>query len=278
MSGIEPGRASVIVSVYKDVAALRAVLDSLRRQTVRGFEVVVSEDGRDDAMRGFVGSYDFGGPWRHLTQDDAGWRKNRALNRAIVAARGEWLVFIDGDCVLHPRFVEFHLRLAGAGRVLAGKRVKLGPWATGRVLAGDEDTQGLQRRLALQALGLAPRRGNKFVEEGVFIDPDSLPMGIIPRLRTMRMLKGCNMSLGRRALEAVNGFDMDYTLPAVGEDVDLCWRLLAAGYELRSVRNMAVQYHLHHDASWSSQETNLSLLRHKMERGEYVCRNGLREV
>ncbi len=278
MSAMPPGRASVIVSVYKDVAALRAVLDSLRRQTVRGFEVVVSEDGRDDAMRGFVGSYDFGCPWRHLTQDDLGWRKNRALNRAILAARGEWLIFIDGDCALHPRFVEFHLRLADAGRVLAGKRVKLGREASGRLLAGDAGTGDLQRGLALQALGLAPRRGNKFVEEGVFIDPDRLPLGVIPRLRTMHMLKGCNMSFGRRAIEAVNGFDMDYTRPAVGEDVDLCWRLRAAGYELRSVRNMAVQYHLHHDASWSSQEANLELLRRKMEQGEHVCRNGLREA
>lgn len=278
MSGMQPGRASVIVSVYKDVAALRAVLDSLRRQTVRGFEVVVSEDGRDDAMRAFVGSYDFGGPWRHLTQDDLGWRKNRALNRAIAAARGEWLIFVDGDCVLHPRFVEFHLRLADGGRVLAGKRVKLGPEASRRLLAGAPDTRELQRRLTLQTLGLAPRRGNKFVEEGLFIDPDRMPAGIIPRLRTMHMLKGCNMSLGRSAIEAVNGFDMDYTLPAVGEDVDLCWRLRAAGYELRSVRNMAVQYHLHHGATWSSQEANLELLRRKMERGEHVCRNGLREA
>lgn len=278
MARLTPDRASVIVSVYKDIAALRAVLDSLRRQTARGFEVVVSEDGRDDAMRAFVDSYEFGSPWRHVTQDDLGWRKNRALNRAALAARGEWLIFIDGDCVLHPRFVEFHLRMADAGSVVAGKRVKLGPEASRRLLAGDIGMGELQCRLALQTLRLTPREGALFVEEGVFIDPDRLPLGIIPRLRTMRMLKGCNMSLGRRALEAVNGFDMDYTLPAVGEDVDLCWRLRAAGYRLRSVRNMAVQYHLHHPDNWSSQEANLEMLRRKMVRGEHVCRNGLREV
>lgn len=278
MGRYTPGRASVIVSVYKDVGALRAVLDSLRRQTAWGFEVVVSEDGRCDAMREFVAAYDFGGPWRHLTQDDEGWRKNRALNRAARAARGEWLIFIDGDCVLHPRFVEFHLRMADGGSVVAGKRVKMGPGASGRLLSGGLGIGELQRGLALQALGLAGRGGNRFVEEGVFIDPDRLPLGLIPRLRTMRTLKGCNMSLDRRALEAVNGFDMDYALPAVGEDVDLCWRLRAAGYRLRSVRNMAVQYHLHHPDNWSGQEANMELLRRKMAAGEYVCRNGLREA
>lgn len=57
--------------------------------------------------------------------------KNKALNNAIRHATSDWLIFIDGDCVLHPRFVEMHLRFAGEKVILAGKRVKLDPETSG---------------------------------------------------------------------------------------------------------------------------------------------------
>ena len=118
-------KASIIIPVYKNVRALRAILRSLQKQTEQDFEVIISEDGEDPCMKAFIQSYAFPWPAQHLTQPDQGWRKNRALNAAIKASNAEWLIFIDGDCVLHPRFVENHLRYSARGIVLAGKRVKL---------------------------------------------------------------------------------------------------------------------------------------------------------
>jgi len=54
------------------------------------------------------------------------------------------------------------------------------------------------------------------------------------------------MSFSKKAIIAINGFDEDYILPAIGEDIDLSWRFIQAGFKHKSVRNMAVQYHLHH--------------------------------
>ena len=120
-------KATLIISVYRDTQALRAVLDSVRRQTEQDIEVIISEDGSDAGMKAFVIAYDFPWPMQHLTQEDTGWRKERALNRAVMAAHADWLVFIDGDCVLHPRFMEYHIRYSQRGVMLAGKRVKLNP-------------------------------------------------------------------------------------------------------------------------------------------------------
>ena len=108
-------KATLIISVYKDTRALRAVLDSLKRQTEQNIEVLISEDGEDAQMAAFIQQYDFPWPMQHLTQADEGWRKERALNRAVLAAKNEWLIFIDGDCVLHPRFIEWHVRLQQRG-------------------------------------------------------------------------------------------------------------------------------------------------------------------
>ena len=54
-------KATLIISVYKDTRALRAVLDSLKQQTEQDIEVIISEDGEDAQMAEFVAQYDF--PW-----------------------------------------------------------------------------------------------------------------------------------------------------------------------------------------------------------------------
>src|SRR5690554_3658391 len=117
--------ASLIISVYKNTKTLASVLDSLSFQTDKRFEVIIAEDGSSPEMKDLLHSYRMVVDCQHVCQEDQGWRKNRILNRAILTAKSDWLIFIDGDCVLHPRFVEFHLKRAHAELILAGKRIKL---------------------------------------------------------------------------------------------------------------------------------------------------------
>ena len=114
-------KATLIISIYKNIIALQTILRSLRQQTEQDFELIISEDGEDIEVRKFIEQYQF--PWttQHLTQPDMGWQKNKALNRAVLAAQTDWLIFIDGDCVLHPRFVEMHIRYQQDNVLLAGK-------------------------------------------------------------------------------------------------------------------------------------------------------------
>ena len=93
-------KATVVISVYKNVKALSLILESLRVQTCKDFDIIISEDGEDAAMRQFVEQYDWFCRYKHLTQTDDGWRKNRALNRAVLAANNGWLIFIDGDAAV----------------------------------------------------------------------------------------------------------------------------------------------------------------------------------
>ena len=118
-------KASLIISVYKNIPFLKSVLDSLKFQTVKDFEIIISEDGNDIKMKNFIENYPFEQPYQHVWQEDLGWRKNRSLNNAIKAANANWLIFIDGDCILHERFIEMHLLNAKEDVILAGKRVKL---------------------------------------------------------------------------------------------------------------------------------------------------------
>jgi GT2 family glycosyltransferase len=269
-------KTSLIISVYKNVTDLRVVLDSLKFQTANDFEIVVSEDGEFDGMRHFLSSY--ASPFKiiHLTQPDVGWRKNQALNNAIRKSSGDYLIFIDGDCVLHPKFVESHVKYASTKHVVAGKRVKLGPFFSD-MFRRDPDMAKTFDGTLLSNLRALKKDNVKFLEEAFYINPRG-PFGFIPAMRRMNQLKGCNMSFHRASIEKINGFDEDYTLPAIGEDIDLTWRFRRAGFNLFSARNRAVQYHLYHKENWVDQSHNEKMMNEKIARDFYVCRNGLVKI
>lgn len=267
---------SLIISVYKNVRDLEVVLEGLKFQTFQDFEIVISEDGEDDGMRNFIGKYKHPNPIVHLTQPDVGWRKNQALNNAIRRAKGDYLVFIDGDCVLHHKFMENHVRFSGPQRILAGKRVKLGPVYSELLRNQIGDLLTMQKNIERKSRAVR-KDGAKFFEEAIYLDPDGW-FGFVTRIRKMTQLKGCNMSFFKTAIEDINGFDEDYQLPAIGEDIDLTWRFKGKGYQLFSLRNLAVQYHLYHPENWSDQSLNQARMESNMKENRFVCSNGLRKM
>ncbi|MCQ2347223.1 MAG: glycosyltransferase [Paludibacteraceae bacterium] len=253
-------KACIIISVYKNVDNLKIIIQSLKKQTEQDFEVIISEDGEDEAMAAFIRSCSF--PWHvsHLTQPDMGWGKNRMLNKAISVATAPWLIFIDGDCVLHPKFVEEHLRYSAQGRILAGKRVKLNLQLSQQILAGNN-------------ICLLPyifrKRGCQLVEEGFYLHIAHLWR------RKVRHLTGSNMSMSKVDIVAINGFDENYTLPAIGEDYDIEWRLQMNGCKIVSLRNLAIQYHLFHKENWTDDTVNMDYFRTIQQKHLIICKNGI---
>jgi GT2 family glycosyltransferase len=267
-------KASLIISIYKNITDLKVVLDALTDQTEKDFEIIISEDGSSTDVAEFINNYKSPYTITHLSQTDEGWRKNQALNRAILAAQSEYLIFIDGDCVLHHRFIENHLRLSNPKGIVAGKRIKLGPKSSNQLLK--KNLIQFEKEIIWKLPSLF-RDHSSFVEEGIFINPKSI-FNFIPKMRKMKMLKGCNFSCYKSAMIAINGFDEDYQKPAIGEDIDLTWRFKGLGYHLISARNYAVQYHLHHKENWTSQEENIALMKGKQAQNTYICTNGLKKL
>lgn len=264
---------TIIVSIYDNVEALEVVLNSLQKQTYKDFDLIVSEDAEHDSVASFLKNYDYQGNLMHLHHWDNGWQKNLALNNAIRNSRSDYLIFVDGDCVLHPSFIENHMRLAGPQKIVAGKRIKLDPYTSKLLLTGTLDMERMNHYI-LRNFWRMKKNKAQFIEEGFFLHPKKL-LGFLPQLRSMRNLKGCNMSFPKQAIEAINGFDEDYIRPAIGEDIDLTWRFSRAGYKIVSARNTAVQYHLWHKENWTDQSENIKLMKEKQARDEVFCKNGL---
>ena len=131
--------ASLIVAAYQRPEVFELVLASIERQTAHGFEVVIADDGSapDVAALAREWSVRAGRPLQHVWQENCGFRKTTIANRAVAHANGRYLVFIDGDCILHHRFIERHLERSRHGRALSGRRVMLDEEITRQLTAED---------------------------------------------------------------------------------------------------------------------------------------------
>jgi len=186
-------KASLIISVYNNIPFLEVVLRSVNEQTWNDFEIIISEDGEHKEMRDFIKAFPFKHPWIHLQQEDIGWRKNKALNKAIMEAHSEYLVFVDGDCVLHPRFMESHARMAKEGCILGGKRLKLNDSLSNEFMKGNRTYRNIGFYLLKNLLRIS-KLGIRFPEEAFVISPESILMSL-PWIRK----KKCNTKLVQTA-------------------------------------------------------------------------------
>lgn len=266
-----PG-SSVIISVYRDAVALQCILQALARQTAQNFEIIISEDGRSEAVKQCLQEQNISRPCLHLTQNDEGFRKNRALNRAVLAAQSDHLIFIDGDCIPHPAFVAAHQYGHCRGHARSGRRLELGEGISRRIREGRLSLQWLNRRhrYLLMAWRLW-RDGAKNIESGLY----SKTLHRFTRNRPIRLL-GCNFSCHRDDLLAINGFNEDYRAPGIGEDSDIDWRLTQSGVAIDNVKFSAIQYHLYHPRMYQPSEENRRIFDLTRKTGQRVCKNGIK--
>ena len=275
----KPKNTTIIISVYKNTDALRVILDSLGKQTVSPDEILISEDGKSQEMQKFIKSLKNTKKLKHITQADEGWRKNKALNNAIRNASSEYLIFIDGDVVPHPRFIEGHLHYAQKRRVCAGKRVELGPKYSQMLINGQLSIEKLVKTFLFKAYSLY-RDGTRHYEDGIYLQPDSWIYKRFIQTKNISYLIGCNFSCYKEDIESINGFDEQYINPAIGEDVDINWRFRTAGIKVVSCRNIANVYHLYHKKGFGANEgeINNKILSETIKNNQYICLDGLKKL
>lgn len=218
------GLISVIVTTYNREDALAAVLRSLARQTDRDFEVIVADDGSRPATGDLVDDWKakVGHRVEHVWHEDKGFRAGEIRNRAVLASRGDYIVFLDGDCIVRPDFVAQHRKLAEQGAFVTGNRILLSPALTERVLR-----EGLEPERWSFSQFLAERFRGGVNRLSALLH---LPLGPLRRLRAKEWkgARSCNLAIWRRDLDTVDGFDADYAGWGK-EDSDLIVRLLHAG-------------------------------------------------
>lgn len=205
---------SIVVPTRGRWPMLAECLAALQRQTVGGFEVVVSVDGEDDPPPLIPHARLVSGP-----RGGAG----AARNRGVAATQRPLILFLDDDMIAAPQMVaahlEAHARHPQPTTAVLGK-VELHP----RV-ARDPVNRWLERcQLQFEHARLRPGADVGF---GRFYS--------------------CNVSLHRELLLDAGGFDERFLV--YYEDTDLGWRLAQRGMRLRFFPQ-AKSYHLQR-LSWA---------------------------
>ncbi len=222
-----PSLISLVIPTYNRPIALERVLAACDAQTDRQFEIIVADDGstaetteRIDAFRTRTSL-----PLTHVWQPDDGFRAAQARNKAIAQARGDYVIFLDGDCVPQRSFVARHRALARPGCIVSGSRILLDETLTRDVEAQRSDIHQasfgfwLKQRLGGPVNKCLPLLGL----------PAGLPGRHMAHFR-WKSIKSCNLAVWKRDLELVDGFDNTFT--GWGhEDADLVARLHNAGVE-----------------------------------------------
>lgn len=267
-------RATVIISVYKDVEALDLIIASLTSQTVSLDEIIISEDGDSEAMREYVAALNLPHV-KHLSQEDNGWQKNRALNRAIRESSGNYLIFIDGDCVPYPTFVASHLSLSEANVVLCGRRTEPGTHFSTLLRQGDLSVKAFVSGYFRNFFRLK-RDDIRHYDDGLCFAPDGFILKLIKKFRKKENhIVGCNFSCWKSDLEKINGFDEDFTMPTTGEDTDVERRLRHFGVKMNSCRYSANVIHLFHKKIFNPDISKQTEAIMETKRNIFVCEKGL---
>ena len=267
---------SVIVSAYRRPHYLELVLWGFASQTDRDFELIVADDGSGGDVRAAIERVqaEAGLPIRHVWHEDIGFRKSLILNRAIVAADGDYLLFTDGDCIPRHDLIEVHRRLARPRRYLAGGYLKLPEQVSATITVEDVRTGRMADLGWLRRQGWRPgRRALRLLRT------PGIPVLLDRLTPTAAHFHGNNASTWKEALFEVNGFESE--MGYGGLDRALGYRLVNAGVKGIQIRHRAVTMHLHHDRPYRLPEV-MAENRRTMDRirrdREVRARSGIAEM
>jgi glycosyltransferase involved in cell wall biosynthesis len=270
---------SVIVPTYNRPKALKLCLRSLAGQSMLPSEVLIADDGSTSETRDAVQEMQdllrdlF--PIKHIWQEDIGFRKPLILNETVRQTTGNYLIFIDGDCMAHRNFIQAHIEQSDPEAILSGKRVDLGKELTTWLLKEDKVLNFLNLRLIRDSM---KKGGSRKVEESIQIKNRFLRQLMHRDKITNDGVWGCNFSLYKDLFVGINGCDEDF-LDGSLEDNDLGIRVMNQGKMIRSVRGLAIVFHLWHPSSWSFESVkykfNYEILRKRIAEKEMICKNGI---
>ncbi|MFQ5852530.1 MAG: glycosyltransferase family 2 protein [Candidatus Binatia bacterium] len=264
-------KTSVIITTYNRPDALAAVLEGFKVQSQSDFEVVIADDGSTEDTADLIGHIAGQMPFRtcHVWQDDKGFRAAAARNRGIAASSGDYVIFVDGDCIPFPDFIATHLRLAESGWFVAGNRILMNPSFTRRVLAEKLPVYswGFLKWVYTRLRGSINR----------LVPLLRLPDGTFRKRKAYRWdgAKTCNLAVWRQDLLKINGFDERYQ--GWGhEDADLVVRLIRAKVRRKEARFAVPVLHLWHpDIERIGLSDNVSRLQDVLHGSNTVAQEGL---
>lgn len=210
---------SVIICVFNGEGRIAAAVESLRSLNYPNYEVIVVDDGSTDGTLEVLAKFDY---IKVVNGAHAGL--SVARNAGAAAASGAILSYTDDDCEVDRDYLFW--------------------------LAKAYHDEGWD---ACGGPNIPPTPEGE--DEAVVASAPGAPSHVMLTDVEAEHIPGCHLSVKKEVFDAIGGFRAQYR--AAGDDVDFCWRLTDAGYNIGF-----------HGASFVWHRRRTSLLRYlKQQRG-----------
>lgn len=220
-------------------------------QNYRLTSICIADDGSGPETKAVIDAFSARSPVpvRHIWHPDNGFEKGAILNKSIASSGADYLVFIDGDVLIHPGFVRRHVQMARRKAFNTGSLIRLNKAATDIVTRDDVKNLAVFQRHWLRSHG-ALTDVSAWLKTAPF--PQSV-MSVLEWINPIRTsLCGANASCFRDDILAVNGYDE--RIKYGGQDKELGQRMKNAGFKARTVRYSAPLVHLDHPRGYDRPE------------------------
>jgi glycosyltransferase involved in cell wall biosynthesis len=256
--------SSLIITTYNWPEALELVLESVNKQIVLPNEVIIADDGSKKETKILIENFqkDFPIPLIHIWHKDEGFRRSAILNLAIAKTNSDYIIQLDGDCIIHKNFIKDHLSSLKKNTYLFGSRASLQEYLlpilfSDKVVSFSYFSKGLKkknRNIYMPFLGtLIYKKNNKLSKK----------------------LRGCNLSYWRSDFLKVNGYNEDM----VGwgrEDSEFVVRMINSGIYGKRLKFKAIVYHIwHKESSKEKLDVNHTIQQKTIENKITWCANGI---
>jgi hypothetical protein len=254
---------TLIIPTYNWAAALELVLISLKNQTQFPDEVIIADDGSTEDTKLLVEDFqkNLPMPLLHLWHEDKGFRKSIILNKAVVASRGNYIIQIDGDCIMHQKFIEDHISASEKCTYLFGSRVSLKEYCVPELYQ--------KKKIKFSFLSRALKKRGRSLYIPILAKPYKRDAIMSKKVR------GCNLSYWKQDFANVNGYNEDMT--GWGrEDTELVIRMVNNGIYGKRLKFRGIIHHIwHNEFSKDRLAENHKTQNETIENKVVWCKNGI---
>ncbi|TDL99139.1 MAG: glycosyl transferase family 2 [Flavobacteriaceae bacterium] len=248
-----PTDVTLLIATYNWPEALALVLESVLNQSRLPDCICIADDGSGAKTQETIAFYQkkFACPLKHFWHPDDGFQKTIILNQAIQNIDTQYTIQIDGDCILHPNFIEDHLLAAQKNQFIHGSRVFLGKGFTKKLL---EDSNLNLKFWFLDA---------KNVLNGF---RSNLLSGLFSKTnQNLKATRGCNFSFWTKDVLLAKGYNQNMKGWGL-EDTELSARLIHRGLFKKQLKFSGLVYHLDHPKNEKKGENpNLPILENTLK-------------
>jgi len=259
-------KLTLIITTYNWPESLLLVIESIKLQTILPDEIIIADDGSNKKTKDLIIKINNESNLNivHSWQKDIGFRAAKSRNIAISKSSGDYIVLIDGDMLLHRKFVQDHIAAAESGFFVQGSRVLLSKTYTQKILA--------EKIVSFSFFS------SKLKNRKNTIHSKLLSSIFSNKKNHLRGIKSCNMGFYKKDCTKINGFNNEFE--GWGrEDSEFVVRLINSGVKRKNVRFSVIQFHLWHDEnSRISLERNNIMLEDAINNCIQWCENGINSI